>query len=246
MCQKFYRQMNYKLTIIVPVYNEEDNLERVETELSNYLKISSVPTCILFVNDGSKDKSQIMIEAICNRNDAFDYVLFRENRGLSAAIKAGFDFADTELVGYIDSDLQTSPEDFNLLLNHINDNELVTGVRADRKDSFVKNMSSKIANGIRRAFTKDGMDDTGCPLKIIKTDYAKRIPMFRGLHRFLPAMIMLQNGRVTQIPVRHFPRIAGTAKFGLWNRLLGPLMDCFAYLWMKKKYINYDVAKTSK
>lgn len=238
--------MNYKLTIIVPVYNEEDNLERVETELSNYLKISSVPTCILFVNDGSKDKSQIMIEAICNRNDAFDYVLFRENRGLSAAIKAGFDFADTELVGYIDSDLQTSPEDFNLLLNHINDNELVTGVRADRKDSFVKNMSSKIANGIRRAFTKDGMDDTGCPLKIIKTDYAKRIPMFRGLHRFLPAMIMLQNGRVTQIPVRHFPRIAGTAKFGLWNRLLGPLMDCFAYLWMKKKYINYDVAKTSK
>lgn len=147
--------MNYKLTIIVPVYNEEDNLERVETELSNYLKISSVPTCILFVNDGSKDKSQIMIEAICNRNDAFDYVLFRENRGLSAAIKAGFDFADTELVGYIDSDLQTSPEDFNLLLNHINDNELVTGVRADRKDSFVKNMSSKIANGIRRAFTKD-------------------------------------------------------------------------------------------
>ena len=238
--------MNYKLTIIVPVYNEEDNLERVETELLNYINIASVPTCILFINDGSKDKSQTMIEDICNRNDAFDYVLFKENRGLSAAIKAGFDYADTELVGYIDSDLQTSPEDFNLLLDHITDNELVTGVRADRKDSFVKNMSSKIANGIRRAFTKDGMDDTGCPLKIIKTEYAKRIPMFRGLHRFLPAMIMLQNGRVTQIPVRHFPRIAGTAKFGLWNRLLGPLMDCFAYLWMKKKYINYDVAKTSK
>ncbi len=238
--------MNYKLTIIVPVYNEEDNLERVEKELSNYLKIASVPTSVLFINDGSKDKSQTMIEAICNRNDAFDYVLFKENRGLSAAIKAGFDYTDTELVGYIDSDLQTSPEDFNILLEHINDNELVTGVRADRKDSFVKNMSSKIANGIRRAFTKDGMDDTGCPLKIIKTDYAKRVPMFRGLHRFLPAMIMLQNGRVTQIPVRHFPRIAGTAKFGLWNRLLGPLMDCFAYLWMKKKYINYDVAKTSK
>ncbi|MHA7842848.1 MAG: glycosyltransferase [Winogradskyella sp.] len=238
--------MNYKLTIIVPVYNEEDNLERVEAELSNYLKIASIPTCVLFVNDGSKDNSQTMIEAICDRNKAFDYLLFKENRGLSAAIKAGFDHTDTELVGYIDSDLQTSPEDFNILLEHINDNELVTGVRADRKDSFVKNMSSKIANGIRRAFTKDGMDDTGCPLKIIKTDYAKRIPMFRGLHRFLPAMIMLQNGRVTQVPVRHFPRIAGTAKFGLWNRLLGPLMDCFAYLWMKKKYINYEVAKTSK
>jgi hypothetical protein len=138
---------------------------------------------------------------------------------------------------------QTAPEDFNLLLEHIGEYDLVTGVRANRKDSFVKNMSSKIANGIRRAFTHDGMDDTGCPLKVIKTEYAKRIPMFKGLHRFLPAMILLQNGKIIQIPVQHFPRIAGQAKFGLWNRLLGPLSDCFAYLWMKRKYINYDVSK---
>lgn len=238
--------MMYKFTIIVPVYNEEDNLERVEKELVNYLKIASLPSSILFVNDGSKDNSQALIEAICSRNTAFEYISFKENRGLSAAIKAGFDYVDSELVGYIDSDLQTSPEDFNLLLEHIDTHELVTGVRSNRKDSFVKNWSSKIANGIRRAFTHDGMDDTGCPLKVIRTDYAKRIPMFRGLHRFLPAMIMLQKGRVTQITVRHFPRMAGTANFGLWNRLLGPLMDCFAYLWMKKKYINYDIAKSSK
>ncbi|WP_370000508.1 glycosyltransferase [Winogradskyella sp.] len=238
--------MSYKLTIIVPVYNEEENLKRVETELSNYLKIASVPSSVLFVNDGSKDNSQALIENICNNNEAFNYILFKENKGLSAAIKAGFDYTDTELVGYIDSDLQTAPEDFNVLLEHIDNHELVTGVRSNRKDSFIKNMSSKIANGIRRAFTHDGMDDTGCPLKIIKTDYAKRIPMFRGLHRFLPAMIMLQNGRIKQVTVQHFPRIAGTAKFGLWNRLLGPLMDCFAYLWMKKKYINYEVEKSSK
>lgn len=83
-------------------------------------------------------------------------------------------------------------------------------------------------------------------LKVIKTAYAKRIPMFKGLHRFLPAMILLQNGKIIQIPVQHFPRIAGQAKFGLWNRLLGPLADCFAYLWMKKKYINYTVAKKVK
>jgi hypothetical protein len=121
--------------------------------------------------------------------------------------------------------------------------DLVTGVRSNRKDSFTKNMSSTIANGIRRAFTDDGMDDTGCPLKIIRTDMAKRIPMFNGLHRFLPAMILLQNGKIKQTSVRHFPRVAGVSKFNLWNRLLGPLQDCFAYLWMKKKYINYSVAK---
>ena len=238
--------MHYKFTIIVPVYNEEDNLERVEQELLAYTKIATLPTCVLFVNDGSKDHSQELIETICNRHEAFNYILFKENRGLSAAIKAGFDHADTELVGYIDSDLQTDPQDFNLLLKHIGEYDLVTGVRADRKDSFVKNMSSRIANGIRRAFTHDGMDDTGCPLKVIKTDYAKRIPMFKGLHRFLPAMILLQDGKILQVPVKHFPRIAGTAKFGLWNRLIGPLMDCFAYLWMKKKYINYTISKSSK
>lgn len=231
----------YDFTIIVPVYNEEENLERVEQELLAYTKIAVKKTSILFVNDGSKDGSQQLIEDICARNTAFHFLLFSENRGLSAAIKAGFDHVESELVGYIDSDLQTAPEDFNLLLAHIDQYDLVTGVRANRKDSFVKNMSSKIANGIRRAFTKDGMDDTGCPLKVIKTQYAKRIPMFKGLHRFLPAMILLQQGKVLQVPVQHFPRIAGTAKFGLWNRLLGPLMDCFAYLWMKKKYINYEV-----
>jgi len=238
--------MTFDLTIIVPVYNEEDNLVRVEKELLAYQKVASKPTCILFVNDGSKDKSQDIIETICSKHDGFDYIAFTENRGLSAAIKAGFDYVSTPLLGYIDSDLQTAPEDFNLLLEHIGNYDLVTGVRADRKDSFVKNMSSKIANNIRRAFTHDGMDDTGCPLKIIKSDYAKRIPMFKGLHRFLPAMILLQHGKVIQVPVRHFPRIAGTAKFGLWNRLIGPLSDCFAYLWMKRKYINYEVGKTSK
>ena len=107
--------MTYKFTIIVPVYNEEDNLERVETELSEYIKTASVTTSILFVNDGSKDKSQALIEAICERNTAFNYISFKENRGLSAAIKAGFDHVDSELVGYIDSDLQTAPEDFNSL-----------------------------------------------------------------------------------------------------------------------------------
>ncbi|WP_405222367.1 glycosyltransferase family 2 protein [Dokdonia sp. Asnod1-B02] len=238
--------MEYRLTIVVPVYNEEDNLARVESEFETYFKTASAKSKVLFVNDGSKDTSLDIIKEICARNADFEYIAFTENCGLSAAIKAGFDHADTELVGYIDSDLQTSPEDFNVLIKKIGPYDLVTGVRADRKDKFVKNMSSKIANGIRRSFTHDGMDDTGCPLKIIKTEYAQRIPMFKGLHRFLPAMILLQHGKVKQVPVRHFPRIAGEAKFGVWNRLLGPLMDCFAYLWMKKKYINYKVGSTSR
>lgn len=233
--------MNPDFTIVIPVYNEEDNLLRLEQTFQEYLKIATYQTQILFVNDGSKDKSLTIIKEICLRNEAFHYLNFDKNYGLSAAIKAGFDATTTQLVGYIDADLQTAPEDFNKLLAYANEFDLVTGVRADRKDSFVKNMSSKIANSIRRSFTNDGMDDTGCPLKVMNAEMAKKIPMFNGLHRFFPAMIMLQNGTVKQIPVRHFPRIAGESKFNVWNRLIGPLMDCFAYVWMKKKYINYKV-----
>ena len=230
-----------QLTIIVPVYNEEENLDRVKTELSEFLKISEMPAKVLLVNDGSSDNSLSKMQDIVNSDEDFHYISFEKNAGLSAAIAAGFEHADTEWVGYIDADLQTNPEDFNVLIAESADYDLITGVRSNRKDSLVKNLSSTIANGIRRSFTHDGMDDTGCPLKIIRTSYAKKIPMFKGLHRFLPAMILLLNGRIKQVTVRHYPRIAGEAKYGLWNRLLGPLMDCFAYLWMKKKYINYNI-----
>ena len=233
--------MSTEFTIVIPIYNEEDNLIRLEETMNQYLSKSIKQTEILLINDGSKDKSLALMKEICSRNQAFHYISFDKNYGLSAAIKAGFDTVESKWVGYIDADLQTDPEDFNKLLALADQYDLVTGVRADRKDSFVKNMSSKIANSIRRAFTNDGMDDTGCPLKVIDAEKAKKIPMFKGLHRFLPAMILLQNGTVTQVPVKHFPRIAGKSKFNLWNRLLGPLMDCFAFVWMKKKYINYKI-----
>ena len=233
--------MKESLTIVVPIYNEEENIERLCKELSDFIKKSKVETQILFINDGSIDNSEKLINNQCNTNDKFRSLSFKKNSGLSAAIKAGFDYTNTSLVGYIDADLQTDPDDFNLLLNKISDYDLVTGVRIKRKDSLVKNISSFIANSIRRLFTNDNMDDTGCPLKIIKTSFAKKIPMFRGIHRFLPAMILLQGGRIHQVPVRHYPRMAGKAKFGFFNRLFGPLMDCFAYLWMKNKYINYQI-----
>lgn len=200
---------------------------------------------MLFVNDGSKDDSGKLLKQICKQNPDFYYLELAKNSGLSAAMKAGIDNSDSEFVGYIDADLQTSPDDFNLLLDHISDYEMVMGIRTGRKDSFVKNMSSKIANGFRRSMTHDGVEDTGCPLKILRTDYAKRIPFFTGMHRFLPALIQLQYGKVKQIPVRHFPRMAGKSKYNLRNRLVGPFKDCFAYRWMKKRYINYQVAETN-
>ncbi|HYG67849.1 MAG TPA: glycosyltransferase, partial [Anaeromyxobacteraceae bacterium] len=173
----------------------------------------------------------------------FGYVHLRRNGGLSTALKAGFDHVDTPFAGYIDSDLQTSPDDFDALMPFAAEYALVTGVRVNRKDTFVKNLSSRIANGIRRAVTHDGASDTGCPLKIIRSDVAKRIPFFKGMHRFLPALVQLEGGQVKEVPVRHFPRVAGQSKYHLWNRLLGPAADLMGYRWMRKRYIRYEVAK---
>lgn len=246
LCRAYLELMEYQFTVVVPLYNEEPNLLRVEQELEKYIAKAPLKTCVLFVDDGSTDGSLQLLKEISRRNKHFRFISFDRNYGLSSAIKAGFDSAETPLIGYIDSDLQTDPEDFDLLLKEIPEHDLVTGVRVNRKDSFKKNLSSLFANGIRRSFTQDGMDDTGCPLKVIKADYAKRIPMFKGLHRFLPAMILLQNGKIKQVPVRHYPRIAGKAKFHLLNRLAGPLLDCFAYLWMRRKYINYNIARKNE
>lgn len=234
---------NFEFTIVVPVYNEEDNMAKLEELLSLYLPKALRSTCVLFVNDCSTDGSLERIKDICRRHTAFFYISLERNGGLSAALKAGIDAAESSLVGYMDADLQTVPDDFNLLLKYADTNELVMGIRANRKDSWGKRVQSKIANGFRRMMTHDGVQDTGCPLKVMRTDYAKRVPFFTGMHRFLPALIMLQEGRVKQVAVRHFPRTAGVSKYHLWNRLVAPFVDCFAYRWMKTRYINYKVAQ---
>lgn len=232
---------DYELTIVVPIYNEQDNMERLERELAAFLPKARVKACVLLVNDGSKDNSLQLMKEACKRNPDFFYISSTQNHGLSTALKAGIDTAESRYVGYIDSDLQTNPEDFNLLLEYAPDFQLVSGIRAKRKDTPFKRLQSKIANGFRRKMTGDTATDTGCPLKVMWTDYAKRIPFFDGMHRFLPALMMLEEGKFKEIPVRHYPRVAGVSKYHLWNRLAGPFKDCFAYRWMKKRYIRYQI-----
>lgn len=236
------RTSGYRFTIIVPIFNEVDNIYNLEKRLSSYIGNCPMTACVLFVNDGSSDGSGRLLHEICGRNEAFFYLDFERNAGLSAAIKAGFDYCMSEFVGYMDADLQTAPEDFDLLLADIGEYDMVIGIRADRKDSIFKNIQSRIANGFRRMMTHDGALDTGCPLKVLHTSAAKKIPLFKGMHRFLPALLLLQTGaKYRQVPVRHFPRVAGKSKYHLWNRLWGPFADCFAYRWMKPRYINYSV-----
>ena len=236
---------SYRLTIIVPVYNERENLPRLEEKLSAYLEKSVArPACVLLVDDGSTDGGSALIEEICSRRPGFYFLRLARNSGLTAALKAGLSACESPLAGYIDADLQTDPDDFDLLLPFADEYALVTGIRTERKDGFVKRASSKIANAWRRLMTRDGVADTGCPLKVIQTAYARKLPLFNGMHRFLPALVQMAGGRVKQVPVRHYPRVAGTAKYHLLNRLWRPFIDCFGFRWMKKRYVDPPIDKT--
>jgi dolichol-phosphate mannosyltransferase len=233
---------DYILTIIVPLFNEEGNLHRLAKELADYLSLTSFRAKVLFVNDGSTDKSAQMIEKLCAENPDFGYIHLKKNSGLSTALKAGFDQVETRFTGYIDADLQTSPFDFDLLMEYVVEYELVSGIRTGRKDGIIKLLSSHIANAVRRFFTHDGISDTGCPLKIIHTSTAREILFFKGMHRFLPALVQMAGGQVKVVPIRHFARISGKSKYHLCNRLLGPAADLLAFTWMRKRYINYVIS----
>lgn len=236
---------NYDFTIVVPLYNEEENIERVHQELNSFLPNSIFSTCVLFINDGSTDSSLEKIKNVCKASPHFYYLSLAKNSGLSAAIKSGIDCVESKFIGYIDADLQTTPKDFNLLLPYLAEYKMVIGIRQNRKDTFVKKMSSKIANNFRRFMTKDDAQDTGCPLKVLHTEYARRMPFFTGMHRFMPALLLLEGEQTKQVVVRHFPRMAGVAKYNLRNRLVAPFLDCFAYRWMKKRYIKYETQETN-
>ena len=231
----------HRMTIIVPVFNEVDNMDRIESTFRDYFSQSKTKSKVLFVDDGSDDGSFEKIKSVCDQSDDFEYIKFDRNYGLSTAIKAGIDNSTTELTGYIDADLQTTPFDFDKLLEDIDDYGAVIGIREKRKDTLSKRIQSLIANSIRRALINDGIIDTGCPLKVIKTDVAKKVPFFDGMHRFLPALIKLQGEKIKQVKVRHFERTAGKSKFNLLNRSVKPLQDTFAYRWMRKRYINYKI-----
>lgn len=238
--------MSDQLTIIAPVYNEQESLPAFFEEIDKFLKSCRIPCKILLVNDGSTDNSLHQIQQKCTATAEYNYLCLDKNYGLSSAIKAGFDHCDTSLVGYIDADLQTSPADFTTYLDCFPQYDMVNGIRQKRQDSLIKRLSSKFANSYRRLMINDGIHDTCCPLKIMKTSLAQQIPFFNGMHRFLPALIQLQGGKVKQLPISHYPRYAGTSKYHVHNRLVGPFFDILAFRWMRSRIIRYHIADSNK
>jgi len=224
------------VSVIVPLYNEEENVPILQAELSAAL--AGVQHEIIFVDDGSTDGTRARLMDGPNVR----LLRFEKNAGQSAAMYAGANAARGAIVVLIDGDLQNDPADIPRLLREVERGaDLVCGYRARRKDTLVKRLTSWIANFVRSRFTKDGVRDTGCTLKAMRRECVRTLVPFKGMHRFIPALVKGAGYRLVEIPVNHRARKFGTSKYGLGNRAVRATIDMFGVRWLLSRQLRYRI-----
>jgi len=228
------------VSVVVPLYNEEQSVAMLQRELADAL--TGLDYEIIFVDDGSRDETVARIAA----NPRTRVLHFEKNAGQSAAIFAGLQAVRSEVAVLIDGDLQNDPADIPGLLAEISRGaDLVCGYRARRKDTLLKRITSRVANFVRSRFTRDGVRDTGCTLKAMRRDCIGALVPFKGMHRFIPALVKGAGYRLVEIPVNHRPRRFGRSKYGLGNRALRATVDMFGVRWLLSRRLNYQVRDDS-
>ncbi len=229
------------ISVVVPVYNEQDNIEPLTRELAGVLAEVNRPYEIIFVDDGSTDESPKKMQEAQGQFPGIRVVRFKRNCGQTAAFDAGFRAARGEVVITMDADLQNDPHDIPPMLALIGPYDLVCGWRHRRNDDIVRRLSSRIANRIRNRLSGENIQDVGCSLKVFRREYAQRLKLFTGMHRFFPTLVKFEGGRVVEVKVNHRPRKFGTAKYGLGNRMMRSFLDLLAVCWMKRRYLRYEI-----
>ena len=233
------------ISLVVPVYNEEDNIDDLYAEVARSMSGQPCAWELVFVDDGSSDHSLDIIRTLADKDERVRYVSFEGNCGQSAAFAAGFRFAQGDVVVTLDADLQNDPADIPAMLQIYAEVDMVIGWRANRQDSFIKRQASRVANWIRNGISHETVRDTGCSLKVMRSDMLKSIPMFTGMHRFLPTLMKLEGARVAEMRVNHRPRRKGVSKYGIWDRAWASAYDLLAVRWMIKRHIGYQITTTN-
>ncbi len=233
-----------RFSLVVPVFDEEDNVGPLLDEVSEVLGPHG-PFETLLVDDASKDES---VERILKWRDdhSADWlrlVRLEKNAGQSAAVLAGAERARGPIVVTMDGDMQNDPRDLVKIVEMLETGECagVTGIRAKRRDSFVRRASSKIANWVRNKLTGDQVADSGCGIKGFRREVFLTVPRFNGMHRFMATLARYRGAEVREIEVNHRPRVAGEAKYGVGNRAWRGLKDCFALRWLRSRMLDYKV-----
>jgi dolichol-phosphate mannosyltransferase len=222
------------VSVVVPLFNEEENVPILQAEL--VAALAGIRHEIIFVDDGSTDQTRARL----TESDEVRILHFEQNAGQSAAIHAGANAARGGVVVLIDGDLQNDPADIPRLLAEIERGaDLVCGYRARRKDTLIKRLTSWVANSVRSRFTKDGVRDTGCTLKAMRRECVRTLVPFKGMHRFIPALVKGAGYRLVEIPVNHRARKFGQSKYGLGNRALRATIDMFGVRWLLSRQLKY-------
>jgi dolichol-phosphate mannosyltransferase len=229
---------NADLSIVVPVHNEEQNIRPLLEEIGQ--AVTGLQAEFIFVDDGSTDGTLNQLREAARRDHRVRVAHFRRNLGQTAAMMAGFRLARGAAVVTLDGDLQNDPSDVPALVALLKNWDVVCGVRLKRRDTWLKRISSTIANGFRNWATGDNIVDTGCTLKAFRRQWLQNLDPYQGMHRFLPTLLKMRGARVTQVPVRHRPRRAGKTHYGTWGRMVKGLADVWAVRWMQKNYIDYE------
>ena len=224
------------VSVVVPLFNEEENVPILQSELTAAL--TGLDYEIIFVDDGSSDQTVARIAL----GLGIRVLRFEKNAGQSAALYAGLHSARGATAVLIDGDLQNDPADIPRLLAEIGRGaDLVCGYRAQRKDTLVKRVTSRVANFVRSRFTKDGIRDTGCTLKAMRRECIGALLPFKGMHRFIPALVKGAGYRLVEIPVNHRPRKFGQSKYSLGNRAIRATIDMFGVRWLLSRQPNYKL-----
>lgn len=214
------------LSIVIPVYNEEDNVIPLHERVSAAMQQTGQEYDVIIVNDGSSDRTETRLQAIAAADPRFKVVNFRRNYGQTAAMMAGIDFASGDIIVGLDGDLQNDPADIPKLLAKLAEGyDVVSGWRVNRKDAaFKRNLPSRMANWLISSISGIHLHDYGCSLKAYKSHVVKGVKLYGEMHRFIPIYASWQGGKVAEIPVNHHPRIHGSSKYGL-ERVIKVLLD---------------------
>ena len=235
------------VSIVIPVYNEEMNLPRLFEEIAQAMRPLARAWEVVFVDDGSTDRSLDALKNLAQANAEARYLAFTRNRGQSAAFCAGFDNAAHPIIVTLDADLQNDPADIPAMLTLFDQGfDMAIGWRKKRQDTWSKRIGSKIGNTIRNRLTRESVRDTGCSLKVMRRDMLIRIPRFKGMHRYLPTLMKLQGARVAEAPVNHRERFAGVSKYSNWQRALVGMRDLFGVRWLQDRHFTYEIREKNR
>jgi len=224
------------LSVIIPVYNEEDNVEQLFREIVQTLSEEPRLFEIVFIDDGSTDDTVMRLRELAAQDARLRVVCHQRNYGQSIALISGARAAKYETLVTMDGDGQNDPADIPHLCGLMRNNQtVVLGNRRKRNDNLIRRISSRVGNGIRRRLLADECSDTNCSLKIFPRDAFLRLPHFNHLHRFLPALFMRDGLTLINVPVNHRPRLHGVSKYGVMNRLFVGIHDLIGVRWLMKR-----------